>query len=607
MCGIAGIVGVGLGDVARARARVTAMVAAQAHRGPDGWGEWSDPSGACHLGHGRLAIIDRSPAGRQPMTSADGRWTIVWNGELYNYRELREELAEYPFSTRTDTEVVLAAWDRWGEACLDRFLGMFAFLLWDARDRRLHAVRDRFGVKPLYWAEGEPGGGLGGLGGFFFASEIKALQAAGLGLEPDAATWATYLSSGATDHSEETFWRGVRSLPPGHRMEWKDGSSRPRIIGWYSLPDRIGCEPDTRAESVVADEYRSLLTESVALRFRSDVPVGINLSGGLDSSTLLGVVQSVQGSDSEVSAFTFVTGDPAYDELPWVRQALARTRHPSVVASLSPSEVPALAESVAASQDEPFGGLPTLAYARLFEVARAAGVVVLLDGQGMDEQWAGYDYYARALQADGGSGAPVAPAALVQGTSGALTRPALLRPEIRAFARPFEPTRPFGGDVLRNLQWRDLRFTKLPRALRFSDRVSMRRGTELREPFLDHRLVELAMRQPADRKLRDGRTKWMLRQITQSLLPEGVVEAPKRPLQTPQREWLRGPLRDWATDRIELALSEGPGADWLDAPAVRQSWRDYVENGSDNSFYVWQWISLGWVPSRSPQTATVHV
>lgn len=592
MCGIAGIVG----SVAGARERLAAMVAAQEHRGPDGRGDWSDAAGPCHLGHNRLAIIDRSSAGLQPMRSFDGRWTIVWNGELYNYRELREELAGhsgYPFATRTDTEVVLAAWDRWGEACLDRFLGMFAFLLWDARDRRLHAVRDRFGVKPLYWAE-ESGGGL------LFASEIKALQAAGAGLEPDAGTWATYLTSGATDHSEETFWRGVQALAPGHRMTWKDGSHR--ISSWYSLPDRVGSEPDARPESVVADEYRSLLTESVSLRFRSDVPVGINLSGGLDSSTLLGVVQEVQGEESDVSAFTFVTGDPAYDELPWVRQALGRTRHPSVVASLSPADVPALADSVAASQDEPFGGLPTLAYARLFEVARAAGVVVLLDGQGMDEQWAGYDYYARALEVDS--------AALVQGASGSVTRPAFLRPELKALARPVQPTRPFGGDTLRNLQWRDLRFTKLPRALRFSDRVSMRRGTELREPFLDHRLVELAMRQGRDRKLRDGQTKWMLRRITERLLPEGVVEAPKRPLQTPQREWLRGPLKDWATERIELALEEGPGADWLDARAVRESWHDYVERGSDNSFYVWQWISLAWTGrarSKSAEMSRAHV
>jgi asparagine synthase (glutamine-hydrolysing) len=551
------------------------MVARQQHRGPDGNGTWSDPSGLCHLGHNRLAIIDLSPAGRQPMASADGRWHIAFNGEVYNYLELRDELSTYPFQTRTDTEVVLAAWARWSESCLDRFIGMFAFLLWDAYDRRLFAVRDRFGVKPLYWAEA-PGGEL------LFASEIKALQAAGAGLEPDDASWATYLTDGASDHGEETFWKGVRSIPPGHRLIWHDG--RVRIASWYSLPERVGPECDVRPETVVAEEYRALLEESVRLRFRADVPVGINLSGGLDSSTLLGVVRAVQGPESDVKAFTFVTGHPAYDELPWVRQTLGRTRHPSIVAELAPGEVPVLAESVAAHQDEPFGGLPTLAYARLFEVARAAGVVVLLDGQGMDEQWAGYDYYVAAAS---GASAP-----MVQGARSPITRPDCLLPEFRALARPFSPTRPFGGDGLRNLQWRDLRYAKLPRALRFSDRVSMRASTELREPFLDHRLVELALRQPPERKLRDGQTKWMLRRITETLLPEGVVEAPKRPLQTPQREWLRGPLKNWASERIEAALSQRGGA-WLDEKAVRTTWRDYVDYGSDNSFFVWQWVNLG--------------
>lgn len=574
MCGIAGIVG----SVAGAGERLEAMVASQAHRGPDGKGVWRDAGGVCHLGHNRLAIIDLSSAGLQPMASPDGRWHIVYNGEVYNYRELAAELSDYPFSSRTDSEVILAAWARWGEACLDRFVGMFAFLLWDARDRRLHAVRDRFGVKPLYWSDA-PGGGL------MFASEIKALRAAGAGLEPDAATWATYLATGATDHSTETFWEGIGAVPPGHRMTWHAG--RARTIRWYSLPERVGMAFDERDERVVADEYRALLEESVQLRFRSDVPVGINLSGGLDSSTLLGVVRAVQGPDSVVSAFTFVTNDPAYDELPWVAETLGRTRHPSVIAALAPSDVPALAESVATFQDEPFGGLPTLAYARLFEVARAAGVIVLLDGQGMDEQWAGYDYYARAA-----ADRTESPAALVQGTTGPVTRADFLAPDFRALARPFEPSRPFGSDSLRNLQWRDLRFTKLPRALRFSDRASMRSSTELREPFLDHRLVELAMRQPAERKIRDGQSKWMLRRITESLLPEGVVVAPKRPLQTPQREWLRGPLQAWATDQIEAAL-DGPAASWLDARAVREGWRDYVQHGADNSFFVWQWISVG--------------
>lgn len=610
MCGIAGIAG----NMTGAAERLDAMVASQSHRGPDGQGTWTDPSGLCRLGHNRLAIIDLSPAGRNPMVSADGRWHIVYNGEIYNYRELGAELSVYPFATKTDTEVVLAAWSRWGEACLDRFVGMFAFLLWDARERRLHAVRDRFGVKPLYWADG-PAGGL------LLSSEIKALRSAGAGVEPDPATWATYLETGATDHSNDTFWQGIRSVPPGHRLTWHGG--RARTVRWYSLPDRVGMESDSRDEQTVADEYRALLEESVALRFRSDVPVGINLSGGLDSSALLGVVRAVQGPESDVAAFTFVTGDPAYDELPWVAQTLGRTRHPSIVAALSASDVPALAESVAAFEDEPFGGLPTLAYARLFEVARAAGVVVLLDGQGMDEQWAGYDYYARAMAdettpglADAvpgisalvpGTSAPLVQgtsAPLVQGTRGPVTRAEFLAPEFRALARPFEPSRPFGSDALRNLQWRDLRFTKLPRALRFSDRASMRSSTELREPFLDHRLVELAMRQPADRKIRNGQGKWLLRRITEGLLPEGVIEAPKRPVQTPQREWLRGPLRAWATDHIEAAL-DGPASSWLDARAVRASWRDYGEHGSDNSFFVWQWISLGLL--RQTEMVRAHV
>jgi asparagine synthase (glutamine-hydrolysing) len=586
MCGIAGIVGRG----ANAREPLEAMVARQGHRGPDGRGTWADPSGLCSLGHNRLAIIDLSAAGLQPMASADGRWHIVFNGEVYNYRELREEVAGYTFRTRTDTEVVLAAWARWGEACLDRFVGMFAFLIWDACERRLFAVRDRFGVKPLYWAELPDKRVL-------FASEIKALQAAGAGLEFDTASWATYLSEGVLDHGEETFWRGVRSVPPGHRFLWREGRSE--ISRWYALPDHVGREDDARPEEIVAEEYRALLEESVRLRFRADVPVGINLSGGLDSSTLLGVVRAVQGPASDVKAFTFITGDPAYDELPWVRQTLSHTRHPLVLAALAPADVPALAESVAAFQDEPFGGLPTLAYARLFEVARNAGVIVLLDGQGMDEQWAGYDYYGAA------AAGTVAP--FVQGTRGPVTRPGVLLPEFCSLARPFTPPRPF-GDALRDLQWRDLRFTKLPRALRFSDRSSMRSSTELREPFLDHRLVELALRQSADRKIRNGQSKWLLRRITEHLLPEGVVEAPKRPLQTPQREWLRGPLREWAGDCIEEALAVFGGT-WLDAPAVRAAWRHYTTEPEESSFHVWQWINLGLVTrerSRGTPAAAVR-
>jgi asparagine synthase (glutamine-hydrolysing) len=295
------------------------------------------------------------------------------------------------------------------------------------------------------------------------------------------------------------------------------------------------------------------------------------------------LVQAVQGAESEVKAFTFVTGDERYDELPWVKQMLAKTRHPSVVCRLTAAEVPALAESVQRHQDEPFGGLPTLAYARLFEQARSEDVVVLLDGQGMDEQWAGYDYYQTALE--GGA------AGIVQGTKESSVKPECLLPEFRALAEPFTPPQPF-PDGLRNMQYRDIRYTKIPRALRFNDRVSMRTSNELREPFLDHRLFELALRQRPQRKIVNGTRKWLLRQVARELLPDGVVEAPKRPLQTPQREWLRGSLKGWSSECLEEALA-CHGKDWFDPTATRKAWASYCSSEADNSFYVWQWISVG--------------
>jgi len=570
VCGIAGLFGAERNKDGPLRA----MVKSQRHRGPDASGTYLDPTGLGALGHNRLSIIDLSPAGRQPMSSQDERFWIAFNGEIYNYLELRAELSGYPFRTRTDTEVILAAYERWGEGCLDRFVGMFAFLLWDAREQRLFAARDRFGVKPLCYAE-VPGGGLA------LASETGALRAAGVPLEPDEVGWATYLARGLSDYSDRTFWKPVRSLPPGHKLTWHRGCTR--VASWYDLADRTGPDWDNRPLGQVEEEYLALLRESVRLRFRADVPVGINLSGGLDSSTLLGLVHAVQGSDSDVKTFTFVTGDPRYDELPWVEQMLAQTRHPSVVCRLTPEAVPELAAAAQCHQDAPFGGLPTLAYGRLFAQARLEGVIVLLDGQGMDEQWAGYDYYSAA---DRNRATTV-----VQGSREAAVKPECLMPEFRTLAEAFEAPNAFPDDV-RQLQYRDARYTKIPRALRFNDRVSMQHSTELREPFLDHRLFELALRQPTERKLRGSTRKWLLRDLTRLLLPGGVVEAPKRPLQTPQREWLRSSLREWAEANIDLALRVVGGA-WLEPQAVREAWWRYLNGEGDNSFHVWQWINLG--------------
>ncbi|HEX6966019.1 MAG TPA: asparagine synthase (glutamine-hydrolyzing) [Gemmatimonadaceae bacterium] len=571
MCGIAGLFGRGWEP-----AQLDAMIARQRHRGPDASGTYADPSGLAALGHNRLSIIDLSDAGAQPMFSHDGRLCIVFNGEIYNYLELRAELHDYPFRSRSDTEVVLAAYERWGEACLDRFVGMFAFLIWDTREQRLFAARDRFGVKPMYYHQ-RPDGSLA------IASEIGTLRTGGVPMEPDEVTWATYLVHGIHEHTARTFWRGVQALPAGHKLTWRDGQLR--IAKWYDLAERVGAKFSDASLADTIEEYHALLVDSIRLRFRSDVPVGINLSGGLDSSTLLALVQETQGADSGVTAFTFVTGDPAYDELPWVEQMLARTRHPLVTCRLSPEDVPALAASVQAHQDEPFGGIPTLAYARLFEEARARGVIVLLDGQGMDEQWAGYDYYRRANGADGASSA-----AIVQGTTSAPTRPECLTPEFAALARDAELPTPF-PDALRNLQYRDACCTKIPRALRYNDRVSMRASTELREPFLDHRLFELAFRQPRERKIQGDTGKWLVREMVQRLLPQGVVEAPKRPLQTPQREWLRGPLAEWAQERIDNATA-GACRAWLDRDAVLSEWARYRAGEGDNSFFIWQWVNL---------------
>lgn len=567
MCGISGICGTHWKPD-----QLAAMVRVQNHRGPDDAQMWISPDGRAGLGQDRLSIIDLSSAGSQPMPDSTGRYWITFNGEVYNYLELRRELADYPYHSHTDTEVVLAAFVRWGASCLDRFIGMFAFLIWDTETKTLFAARDRFGVKPLYYhADGNRQ--------LTLASEIKALFAAGIPRESEPVAWSNYLAVGYYDHSPRTFWKDVSALPAGHFLTWKGGHLT--IVRWYDLADRTA-ELDDRPLDVVKEEYTSLMEESVRLRFRSDVPVGINLSGGLDSSVLLGVVRKVQGEASTVKAFTFLTGDPAYDELPWVQQMLAHTRHPSVECLLSAADVPALACSVQQAEDEPFAGLPTLAYARLFEIARQQGVIVLLDGNGMDEQWAGYDYYETSLA--GGT------AGTVQGTRESPFRVDCLTPEFAALHESFEPRKPY-ADKLRNLQYRDIVYTKIPRAMRFNDRISMRSSCELREPFLDHRLFEIAIRQPVERKIQNRTRKWMLRQIAQSLAPSGVVEAPKRPLQTPQREWLRGPLKDWANSHIENTISRLDGT-WLDGGAVRSAWAKFCRGESDNSFYIWQWISL---------------
>lgn len=568
MCGISGYA---VSDGAVSEDTVRGMARALAHRGPDDEGVWT--AREIGLGNRRLAVLDLSSRGHQPMLSHDGRFVMTYNGEVYNYLELKAELGG-AFETGTDTEVVLEAFARWGIDSLHRLNGMFGFAIWDRVAECLYLVRDRFGVKPLYYAEWK--------GALYFASEIKALAAAGVPLEPDTDTWSMYLNYGAYDHDAATFFRGIHKLPPGHYLSWKDG--RKTIHCWYDLAERLGMLPrDSRPDHIVMEEYGEILKDAIRIRFRSDVSVGVCLSGGLDSSTLVALLKEIFGADAKVSAYHFACGDPAYDETPWVRRLIRDTQIPLSITYITPREIPALAQEAMMYQEEPFGGIPTLAMVELFKTARKSGTIVLLDGQGLDEQWAGYSYYANV------TGARLSARIPVQGALNGATRHDCLSGDFRSSAGPPIFPEPFPSP-LDNLRYRDLRYTKLPRALRFNDRASSQVSCELRQPFLDYRLVELAFRQPADRMIRNGQHKFLLRQLVRSLLSGELVEAPKRPVQTPQREWLRGPLREW----VESCLSHPAVAQsgWFNLDLLRKEWERYIEGESDNSFYVWQWISV---------------
>lgn len=558
MCGIAGI----LGDDAQTEV-LEKMLHSQHHRGPDARGTFKE-KGIC-LGHNRLSIIDLSDKANQPFYSSDKRYVLVFNGEIYNYLELKEELQKkHTFITTSDTEVLLYAYLEWGSDCLHRLNGMFAFAIYDTQEQSLFAARDRFGVKPLYYSVKDTH--------FLFSSEIKALFAAGIEKVPNEQVWASYLVYGSYGMPDQTFWKDIDQLPGGHALVYKNGTLV--ISKWYHFEEAIKKYKESLSFDTVKSTYKKLLEDSIKLRFRADVPIGFNVSGGLDSSALLALVNQV-GNGKNINAFTFYTDDDRYDELPWVRALIETTQNPLEEVLLKLDHVSALSEEVAAFQDEPYGGVPTIAYAQLFKKAKEAGVVVLLDGQGMDEQWAGYDYYTKTT------------GATIQGTSKSPFRTQVLSPDFLAQAnKPVYP-KPF-NDRLLNMQYRDLFYTKIPRALRFNDRVSMASSTELREPFLDYRLVEFAFAQPLSYKIRDGVQKFLVRDLVSENIPDTITFAPKRPLQTPQREWLANELKDWVLEKIE-DLKE---LSWFDQSALHEELNHYFEGDQESSFHIWQWVNL---------------
>jgi asparagine synthase (glutamine-hydrolysing) len=572
MCGVAGII---TPEVSAAHvAQIGYMLEAQKHRGPDSK-DCAKLDSRVIFGHNRLSIIDLSEDANQPFFDVEKRFSLVFNGEIYNYLELRKELEPfYSFKTNSDTEVLLAAYIHWGVQALDRFLGMFAFAIYDLQTREVFIARDRFGVKPFYYAFGEKGS-------FYFASEIKSLHAAAIPKEKNEELWASFLVRGTYSHKDQTFWSGIFSLEAGHYVKCHIDELQEGIqsVRWYHFVDRINrLRSDREYARRNFDShlkcYKKLLEDSIRLRFRADVPVGFNISGGLDSSLLLSVVDALF-KDVPVEAFSFYCDDDRYDELAWVEEIIAHTNKPLNKVLLRASEVPGLAKKNHHFQDEPYGGIPTIAYSRVFEAASKRQVTVLLDGNGIDEAWAGYDYYHKDSES------------IVQGVRKSPLMPEVLSESFLNKAIKESYPAPF-KDALLNKQYRDLFHTKLPRSLRFNDRVSMMHSTELREPFLDHRLVEYAFALPVDMKMRNKEVKWALRELTGTYLNNELVFAPKRPLQTPQREWLTENLIEWVETRI-ASLSNHP---WFDESKLKAAWSEFKLSDKENTFFLWQWLSV---------------
>ncbi len=607
MCGIAGILGHGTESQ-----KVKTMTDVLAHRGPDGEGIWAAKE--CIFGHRRLSIIDLSEAGRQPMVSHDGRLVITFNGEIYNYKELREELAGYPFKSQTDTEVILAAWEKWGEACLDRFLGMFAFAILDTQSGQVTMVRDRLGIKPFFYAEHN--------GSLYFASEIKALLAAGVQALPDEVTISHYLLYGYNGHSERTFYQGIKDLRGGHLIRWQNGKFS--IHKWWDLAKRANEICDLSDQDTI-NGFLALLDHSLKIHLRSDVPVGVNLSSGIDSLSMLFRLKKVTDvNDLHIFSMGFV--DPDHDETTGIMHLSAELGAPFHRVEIK-EDVFSSITTVVNSLDQPFGGLSTVGYYKLLGEPRKHGVKVVLEGQGVDELLGGYRYFSGPLYRDLVRNFEVKtifneirraaqgynPISWLQAIAGfyktyknagrtlfqdgtLFLRPDCLKPEWIKKAKNMEEPKfdqPFKSHLL-NALYRDTVYTKLPRVLRFNDHLSMAYGVELRVPFLDHRLVEMAFSLGYKWKIRQGITKYLLRESMKGVVPEEFRTKQKRPQSSPQTVWFKRGLK-------ESVLRELSSVQFKELPMVEheiaeQAFLTFTKDDKDkNSFFFWQLINLAYL------------
>lgn len=505
------------------------------------------------FGHRRLSIVDLSVLGHQPMSTRDQRYWLVYNGEIYNYLELAEELASlgYAFTSHCDSEVILAGYARWGADCLHRFNGMFAFAIYDTAAGELFLARDRFGIKPLYYW-------ISPAGTFAFASEIKQLTAApGWSPRVNVERAAAFLATGLTDDSDKTMFAGVHSLLPGHCATIRvgdrlDHGGRITARRWYQLrPQAFNGSPQDAAA-----EYRRLLADSVRLMLRADVPIGSCLSGGIDSSSIVCLINRQlrdQGAEGLQKTFSARASGSPFDEWPWIEEVVKAT---GVDARATVPTVEAMEEQSATfawHQDEPTASTSFFAEWCVYALVQDAGLKVMLDGQGADEVLAGYHAFFApyfASLARGGEFARVwSEMKAFKSRHGYGEVPAL-----RGIARSLLSGDPQFASVSA-LSTAQVLSTNLPMMLRCADRSSMAHSVESRVPFLDHRVVEFSMGLPDELKIGGGVTKRVLRDAMSGILPDRIRDrVDKIGFETPESMWMTGDQRHWFRAELQKAI-----------------------------------------------------